>query len=106
MEIPPNGEISFEFGDTNVCAEINLKNAENINPVFRTRKSGDRFTYPRRNITKPLRKMMNEQKIPSEQRDTTLLLCSQNTVLWCMGVGYSAQGEALQKSAGLKIKIN
>ena len=106
LEIPPNGEISFEFGDTNVCAEIDLTKAENINPVFRTRKSGDRFTYPRRNITKPLRKMMNEQKIPSEQRDKTLLLCSQNTVLWCMGVGYSAQGEALQKSAGLKIKIN
>ena len=106
LEIPPNGEISFEFGDTNVCAEIDLTKAENINPVFRTRKSGDRFTYPRRNITKPLRKMMHEQKIPSEQRDNTLLLCSQNTVLWCMGVGYSAQGEALQKSAGLKIKIN
>ena len=97
LEIPPNGEISFE---------IDLTKAENINPVFRTRKSGDRFTYPRRNITKPLRKMMHEQKIPSEQRDNTLLLCSQNTVLWCMGVGYSAQGEALQKSAGLKIKIN
>jgi hypothetical protein len=53
-----------------------------------------------------LRKMMNEQKIPAEQRGKTLLLCSQSTVIWCMGVGFSAQGEQLRKTAELKIETS
>lgn len=104
MEIPLNGEISFEFGDTIVCASVNNNSAEEL--VFRTRRSGDKFTYVKRKITKPLRKMMNELKIPSEQRDKTLLLCSKSTVLWCLGAGYSAQGELLRKTAELKIETS
>lgn len=55
--------------------------------VFRTRKEGDKFTYPRRKITKPLRKVLNEMKIPSEQRDKLLVLAIDNTVLWCENIG-------------------
>lgn len=104
LEIPLNGEISFKFGDTIVCASVNSKHRDDF--VFRTRKSGDRFTYSKRWVTKPLRKMMNEQKIPAEQRGKTLLLCSQSTVIWCMGVGFSAQGEHLRKTAELKIETS
>lgn len=105
LEIPLNGEISFDFGDNIVCASINNSNKEFCDPIFRFRKSGDRFTYARRKLTKPLRKMMNEQKIPSELRDCTLLLCSGSVVLWCMGAGYSEQGELLREKNGLDISI-
>lgn len=105
LEIPLNGTISFEFGDTIVSASIDNSNLEN-NLVFRTRQSGDRFTFAKRHITKPLRKMMNEQKIPSELRDRTLLLCQGSAVLWCMGVGFSAQGEQMRQTNGLNINVS
>lgn len=104
LEIPESGEISFNFGETKVYAAISKK-AEGLKLVFRTRKSGDLFTYSKRNVTKPLRKMMNEQKIPSELRDKTLLLCKDSTVLWCMGAGFSQQGEELRETVDLKIVI-
>lgn len=61
------------------------------NAVFRTRKEGDRFTYPKRNVTKPLRKALNENKIPAEQRDNLLVLAVDSTVLWCEHLGSSQQ---------------
>ena len=64
-------------------------------PVFRTRKSGDYFTFPVRNVKKPLRRALNEQKIPAELRDDLLLLCDGSTVLWCEGLGLSKQGKEL-----------
>ena len=105
LEIPLNGEISFDFGDTMICAAVDNSKLENKTPVFRFRQSGDRFTYPKRGVTKPIRKMMNEQKIPSELRDGVLLLCLDDTVLWCGGVGFSAQGEELRAQAGLDIQM-
>lgn len=61
--------------------------------VFRTRKEGDRFTYPRRKVTKPLRKVLNEMKIPSEQRNSLLVLAVDSTILWCENVGVSEEGK-------------
>lgn len=68
-------------------------NILNTNAVFRTRKEGDKFTYPKRNITKPLRKALNENKVPSELRDKLIVLADGNTILWCEKVGYSQQGK-------------
>ena len=76
------------------------------NPVFRTRKAGDRFTYPDRMVTKPLRKVFNEQKIPSEMRDRLLLLAVSNTVLWCEKLGVSLQGKADDTEKTEKLLIN
>lgn len=60
---------------------------------FRTRESGDRFSLLKRNISKDLRKLQNELKIPSEQRDSMLLLTDDcNNVLWAEGIGVSALG--------------
>lgn len=61
--------------------------------VFRTRKEGDKFTYPHRRLTKPLRKVFNEMKIPSEQRDSLLVLAVDNTVIWCENIGVSESGK-------------
>ena len=67
---------------------------------------GDRFTYPDRMVTKPLRKVFNEQKIPSEMRDRLLLLAVSNTVLWCEKLGVSLQGKADDTEKTEKLLIN
>ena len=78
----------------------------NKNAVFRTRQSKDMFTYPKRKVTKPLRKVMNELKIPSEQRDKSVVLAVDNIILWCEGVGVSAQGTAYNSEYALKIDVS
>ena len=57
--------------------------------VIRTRQSSDRFTYPDRKVTKPLRKVMNEMRIPQEIRDLIPLVAVENQVLWCENIGKS-----------------
>lgn len=60
---------------------------------FRFRKSTDKFKFPKRNITKPIRKAMNEARIPSEIRENLYLLADGDTVLWCQGLGFTDMGE-------------
>lgn len=62
------------------------------NAVFRTRRSKDKFALPKRSVTKPLRKVMNELKLPSELRDSVVVLAAGSDVLWCEGIGVSALG--------------
>ncbi|MFV0413558.1 MAG: tRNA lysidine(34) synthetase TilS [Oscillospiraceae bacterium] len=58
------------------------------NSVFRTRRPGDCFSPPGRGLTKTLKKWMNEQKTPVEQRWKWPLLCAGGTVLWVWGTGF------------------
>ncbi len=104
LEIPFDGEISFRYRDKLIAARADVSDAGSSKLVFRTMRGKDRFTFIKRGITKPLRKAFNEQKIPAEQRGSLLLLCCGETVLWCEALGYSKQGEALQKTAGLEIE--
>ncbi|MGN0470611.1 MAG: tRNA lysidine(34) synthetase TilS [Acutalibacteraceae bacterium] len=60
-----------------------------FNRVFRTRKSGDMFTLPKRNITKSLKKYFIELKVPQENRDEIILLASGSDILWIEGIGVS-----------------
>ena len=102
-EFPLKNNSDFEFnGKIYKISEINSdkENKNSVssdilkeNAVFRTRREKDRFTYPQRNITKPLRKVLNEQKIPSELRDKLLVLAVGSTILWCEMVGASKQGK-------------
>ena len=115
-EIPLKNNMTFSYdGKTYTVSKIadkstnrnNLVAAKwlNENAVFRTRRAGDRFTYPDRTVTKPLRKVFNEQKIPSEIRDRLLLLAVSDTVLWCERLGVSLQGKA-DDTENLLIKMN
>ena len=61
--------------------------------VFRTRREGDRFTLPHRRVTKSLKKLFNELKIPDESRSSLILAAEGNKVLWIEGVG-CAEGVA------------
>lgn len=69
-----------------------------------TRQSGDKFSPLKRKITKDLRKLQNELKIPSEQRDKMLLLKSSGKILWAEGVGVSADG-MYKKGKGILIEV-
>ena len=76
----------------------------NTNTVLRTKKPGDEFTFYDRNVTKTVKKLFNELKIPKEQRDKILLAANKNTVLWIEGIGVSKQGKISNGSLyGLEI---
>lgn len=60
-----------------------------FNGVFRTRKSGDFFTLPKRNVTKSLKKYFIELKVPQEKRDEIILFASDSDILWIEGIGVS-----------------
>lgn len=67
--------------------------------VFRYRKSGDYFCLPKRNVTKSLKKLFNEMKIPSEQRNRILVLADGNDIIWIEGLGFSAGYQISKKTA-------
>lgn len=68
--------------------------------VIRTRREGDTFTFCNRGITKSLKKLMNEMKIPYEKRSSLLIVANGSTVLWIEGVGVSKQGMITNKCSG------
>lgn len=57
--------------------------------VLRYRRAGDTFTDARRGVTKTVKKLLNELKIPREKRDSILLAARGSEVLWIRGVGTS-----------------
>ncbi len=71
---------------------------------FRTRQGGDKIPLIKRNISKDLRKLQNELKIPSEQRDKMLLLQSKGKILWAEGVGVSRDG-IYREGKGIFIEV-
>ncbi len=58
-----------------------------LTSCFRTRRSGDQFTLFRRNVTKTVKKLFVERKLPQEQRDHVVLLAENHHVLWIEGIG-------------------
>ncbi len=79
----------------------------NSNTVIRKRREGDTFSPLGRGITKPLRKLQNELKIPKEKRADTLVVANGSTVLWAEYIGVSAYGEVSGTSlVGIYIEIN
>ena len=59
--------------------------------VLRTRRTGDRIRLPYRNVSKTLKKLFCEEKIPLPRRETLLVLADRGgTVLWAEEIGFSA----------------
>ena len=79
---------------------VNELKLEDENIVFRTRRAGDTFTLPKRNVTKTVKKLLNELKIPEENRDSLILAAKESEVLWIEDVGVSRRA-----SGKLKIHI-
>ena len=55
--------------------------------ILRTRQAGDSFTFPRRDVTKSLKKLFNEENVPIELRDRIPVLSDENGVVWVLGFG-------------------
>lgn len=58
---------------------------------LRCRRDGDKFTFPKRNVTKSLKKLFNELNIPVEKRGSLPMLCDELGVVWIYSVGVNAR---------------
>lgn len=108
--------VECAFMDSEYACYISEKELKNINKkllnncidcdiitqdtMVRTRKEGDSFTLADRDVTKSLKKLFNEMKIPAEKRSSLLLVANGSTVLWLEGVGTSKQGRINAHSKG------
>lgn len=66
--------------------------------VIRSRQEGDKITLPTRNITKSLKKLFSEMKIPVEERNKLPVIADSEKVLWVWGIGYNKQCKADQST--------
>lgn len=57
------------------------------NLVLRTRRAGDSFTFPKRNVTKTLKKLFTEENIPIEIRDEIPVISDDVGIVWVYGFG-------------------
>ena len=73
------------------------------NSFFRSRKSGDVFSLPGRGISKTVKKLFNEMKIPQEERDKILILADENAVYWIESVGVSVLARVTNKTRNVLI---
>ena len=58
-----------------------------VDTVLRYRREGDRFKRRPEGVTKKLKKLLNEMKIPAERRDTLPLIANGSDTLWIARVG-------------------
>lgn len=58
--------------------------------ILSGRLSGDKFTFKKRRITKSLKKLFNEMKIPEEKRDSIAILRDGENIVWIQGVGVNS----------------
>ncbi|MBQ6929777.1 MAG: tRNA lysidine(34) synthetase TilS, partial [Oscillospiraceae bacterium] len=63
------------------CDTINCK------LFLRTRRTGDSFTFSDRKVTKTLKKLFTEDKIPLKLRDSLAVLTDGENVIWLENYG-------------------
>lgn len=70
----------------------------NRNSAFRNRREGDVFAPVGRNVSKTVKKLFNEHKIPLERRGRVILLAQGSAVLWIDGFGVSRYAAVSEKT--------
>lgn len=71
---------------------------------FRTRKTGDEFSFIKRNVTKTIKKLLIEDKVPKKQRETLAILSNEtDDALWVEGYGTSRQYAVTQQTRNILI---
>lgn len=91
----PFCEISVEEYDTKDLQNLNKDILDNLidcdkisnTLILRSRKDGDKFTFSKRRVTKTVKKLFNEDKIPPEVRNRMVILDSDGEVVWLHGYG-------------------
>lgn len=74
------------------------------NATWRSRRPGDRFAPAGRNLSKPLKKLFNEAKIPPSKRDQLLLLEAGGEIVWIEGFG-PAHGYGVTEKTARVVRI-
>ncbi|MEG3028809.1 MAG: tRNA lysidine(34) synthetase TilS, partial [Oscillospiraceae bacterium] len=71
---------------------------------LRTRQENDRFSFTKRNVTKTIKKLLIEDKVPRQQRDDIAILSDEkDNVLWLEGYGVNRPFAITQKSKSILI---
>lgn len=91
----PFCEINIEEYDTKDLQNLNKDMLDNLidcdkisnTLILRSRKDGDKFTFSKRRVTKTVKKLFNEDKIPPEVRNRMIILDSDGEVVWLRGYG-------------------
>lgn len=91
----PFCEISVEKYDIKDLQNLNKDMLDNLidcdkisnTLILRSRKDGDKFTFSKRRVTKTVKKLFNEDKIPPEVRNRMIILDSDGEVVWLHGYG-------------------
>lgn len=91
----PFCEISVEKYDIKDLQNLNKDILDNLidcdkisnTLILRSRKDGDKFTFSKRRVTKTVKKLFNEDKIPPEVRNRMVILDSDGEVVWLSGYG-------------------
>lgn len=65
---------------------------------FRNRRPGDTFCKAGRGVTKTIKKLFNELKIPIEERNNILMLANGNEILWINNIGVSEKAKVTEKT--------
>ncbi len=68
------------------------------NLVLRTRREGDKITIRKRNVTKTLKKLFIEAKIPAEEREFIPVLADEKGVVWVAGFGVNKRNAVTANS--------
>ncbi len=87
--VSPYGVYTVSEADFDVCGAFDgdkIKGELTLSP----RKEGDRFTFRKRNVTKSLKKLFNELKIPPEERNRLAVLRDGENIIWIEGVGVNS----------------
>lgn len=66
-----------------------VDNTDISNVVFRNRRPGDVFSPANRGVTKKVKKLFNEIKVPLSVRDNLPMLANNQEILWICGIGVS-----------------
>lgn len=90
-------QISICVSDSieNISDSIYIADAQKIQGkmLLRTRSSGDTFHLGRRKCSKPINKLFNESKIPSEVRDKILIVADEQGVIFIENFGVDSLRE-------------
>lgn len=70
-------------------------------PVLRTRLDGDTFSLSGRNISKSLKKLFNESKIPVSQRRFLPIIADDAGIIWIYGFGTSKRCRVTDNSTNI-----
>ena len=103
-------ELLFEpFDKTKHTGENNICDASFLSTplLMRSRKEGDSITLSKRKVSKSLKKLFNEKKIPPEKRNKFAVLESDGKLIWAESFGVNAPFEVSDKTktvAIIKIK--